>query len=108
MVGYCAPGTLGGKLLAGDKNIYLFGDDYEVKADIRSIKSMSAHGDYEDLLRFLSCQDPAQVKQLFLVHGEYNVQLNFAQRLRGTGFKEVEIPKYHQEYDCKKDPIWST
>ncbi len=108
MVGYCAPGTLGGKLLAGDKNIYLFGDDYEVKADIRSVKSMSAHGDYEDLLRFLSCQDPAHVKQLFLVHGEYDVQLNFAQRLRTTGFKDVEIPKYHQEYDYKTEPAWST
>lgn len=108
MVGYCAPGTLGGKLLAGDKNIYLFGDNYEVKADIRSVKSMSAHGDYEDLLRFLSCQDPAQVKQLFLVHGEYDVQQNFAQRLKDTGFKKVEIPTYHQEYDCKTEPIWST
>lgn len=108
MVGYCAPGTLGGKLIAGDQSVYLFGAHYEVKADIRAIKSMSAHGDYEDLLQFLSCQDPALVKQLFLVHGEYDVQQNFAQRLKEHGFKHVAIPEYHQEYDCKQEPVWST
>jgi metallo-beta-lactamase family protein len=60
---------------------------------------MSAHGDYEDLLRFLSCQDPAKVKQLFLVHGEYEVQQKFAQRLREKGFKKVSIPALHEEVE---------
>lgn len=108
MVGYCAPGTLGGKLIAGDKTVYLFGDTHEVRADVRAIKSMSAHGDYEDLLQFLSCQDPAGVQQVFLVHGEYEVQQNFAQRLKTHGFKQVAIPKYHQEYECKAAPAWRT
>ena len=35
---------------------------------------MSAHGDYEDLLHFISSQDPEKVKSIFLVHGEYEVQ----------------------------------
>lgn len=107
MVGYCAPDSLGGRLIAGDKRVHLFREDYNVLADIRSIQSMSAHGDYEDLLHFLSCQDPAQVKQLFLVHGEYEVQQKFAARLKDHGFKHVAIPSYHQEFDCQPNPIWS-
>lgn len=98
MVGYCEPNSLGGKLIAGQKVVDIFRDKYEVKAEVRAIKSMSAHGDYEDLLRFLSAQDPAKVKQLFLVHGEYEVQQHFATRLKDHGFKHVAIPEYHQEF----------
>ncbi len=99
MVGYCEPNSLGGQLIAGKKVVEIFKDEYDVKAEIQSIKSMSAHGDYDDLLMFLSCQDPAQVKQLFLVHGEYEVQQNFATRLKDHGFKHVAIPEYHQEFE---------
>ncbi|NTE03594.1 MBL fold metallo-hydrolase [Agrobacterium tumefaciens] len=101
MVGYCEPNSLGGQLIAGKKVVQIFRDEYDVKAEIQSIKSMSAHGDYEDLLKFLSCQDPAQVKQLFLVHGEYEVQQHFATRLKEHGFKHVAIPEYHQEFDLE-------
>src|ERR1700761_6823032 len=71
MVGYCEPGSLGGHLLRGDHEVFIFGEKYEAKAEVQSIKSMSAHGDYEDLLHFISCQHPEKVKQIFLVHGEY-------------------------------------
>jgi len=101
MVGYCEPSSLGGRLIAGQKVVDIFHDDYEVRAEVRSIKSMSAHGDYEDLLKFLSGQDPEKVKQLFLVHGEYEVQQNFATRLREHGFKHVAIPDYHQEFELE-------
>ena len=99
MVGYCEPTSLGGRLIAGQKVVDIFHEDYEVKAEVKSIKSMSAHGDYEDLLRFLSCQDPEKVKQLFLVHGEYEVQQHFATKLKEKGFKHVAIPEYHQEFE---------
>jgi len=99
MVGYAEPNSLGGKLLAGNKSVYLFRENYDVLAEVASIKSMSAHGDYEDLLHFLACQDPSKVKQLFLVHGEYEVQQNFAVKLKEQGFKHVSIPEYHQEYE---------
>lgn len=107
MVGYSTPDSLAGRLIAGDKTIHLFREDYTVAAQVASIRSMSAHGDYEDLLHFLSCQNPAQVHQLFLVHGEYEVQQKFAQRIKEHGFKHVAIPSYHQEFDCKKETAWS-
>lgn len=97
MVGYCEPKSLGGRLINGDKWVSIFGEEYQVMADVKVIKSMSAHGDYEDLLHFLSCQDPKDVKNIFLVHGEYKVQQNFAERIKTYGFKEVEIPDQHQK-----------
>lgn len=97
MVGYCEPNSLGGRLLAGDPFVSIFGEEYDVKAEVRSIKSMSAHGDYEDLLKFVACQDPAAVKTIFLVHGEHVVQQRFRERLLEKGFPEVKIPQRHQE-----------
>jgi len=101
MVGYCEPNSLGGHLLHGDHEVYIYGEKYEVKAEVRSIKSMSAHGDYEDLLHFLACQDPKKVKKLFLVHGEYEVQQHFAKTLKEKGFLNVEIPAQHTRWDLE-------
>lgn len=99
MVGYAEPRSLAGKLLAGQPKVWLFGQEYEVVANVRSIRSMSAHGDYEDLLQFLSGQDPNQIKCIFLVHGEYKVQQIFAGHLNDKGFHNVAIPEYHQEFE---------
>ncbi|MCU7552724.1 MBL fold metallo-hydrolase [Chitinophagaceae bacterium LB-8] len=97
MTGYCEPNSLGGRLLNGDKEVSIFGIPHEVHAEIGLIKNMSAHGDYEDLCQWLACQDPQQVKKLFLVHGEYNVQQDFKERLIKKGFLDVEIPPKHYE-----------
>lgn len=99
IVGYCEPSSLGGKLVSGNKVVDIFNEDYDVRCDVRVIKSMSAHGDYEDLLRFVSCQNPEEVKKIFLVHGEYDVQSKFQQRLQDAGFKNVEIPYQHQQVE---------
>lgn len=97
MTGYCEPDSLGGRLLAGKREVSIFGVLHEVHAQVGAIHSMSAHGDYEDLSQFLACQDPQQVKRLFLVHGEYQVQQQFRQRLIKKGFADVEIPELHYE-----------
>lgn len=98
MVGYCEPNSLGGRLMAGRKVVSIFGEEYDVRAEVRSMRTMSAHGDYEDLLKFVSCVDPARVKKLFLVHGEYDVQQSFRVRLEEAGFVRVEIPALHEEF----------
>lgn len=99
LTGYCEPDSLGGRLLAHPKDVSIFGTLHEVHAEIGEIRSMSAHGDYNDLCRWVGCQDPSLVKKLFLVHGEYSVQENFRQRLLGKGFMDVEIPARHEEVD---------
>jgi metallo-beta-lactamase family protein len=97
IVGYCEPNSLGGRLMRGATEVSIFGERYEVKAEVGVLRSMSAHGDYNDLSQFLACQDPKQVKQLFLVHGEYDVQVDFRERLIKKGFTDVPIPARHQE-----------
>ena len=96
--GYCEPHSLGGRLLSGRKEVSIYGVSHEVHAAIGAIPSMSAHGDYEDLCQWLSDHSPAQVSQLFLVHGEYPVQVDFAERLRKKGFPLVEIPELHTTF----------
>ena len=97
LTGYCEPHSLGGRLLAGAKEVGIFGIQHEVHAEIGQIKSMSAHGDYEDLSQWLACQDPRKVKKLFLVHGEYEVQTAFKNRLLKKDFTDIEIPERHYE-----------
>ncbi len=99
MTGYCEPRSLGGRLLAGAEEVGIFGVRHQVHASVGSIKSMSAHGDYADLLQWLSCQDKRAVRKLFLVHGEYSVQEIFKDRLSSAGFSNVIIPEQHAEID---------
>lgn len=98
MVGYCEPNSLGARLVAGNKDVTIFGDAYKVEAEIKEIRSFSAHGDYEDLCTFLGCQETGQIKKLFLVHGEYDVQQVFRSKLLKKGFSQIEIPALHQTY----------
>jgi metallo-beta-lactamase family protein len=95
--GYCEPRSLGGRLMRKPKEINIYGQPHEVNAEIGEMRSMSAHGDYDDLLQFLGCQDIKQVEKLFLVHGEYDVQQDFRQRLVRKGYADVQIPERHQE-----------
>jgi len=96
LTGYCEPNSLGAKLQRGVKEVNIFGVLHEVNAEIGSIRSMSAHGDYDDLSQFLACQNPKEVKRLFLVHGEYKVQQDFRERLIRKGY-DVDIPEMHYE-----------
>jgi metallo-beta-lactamase family protein len=60
--------------------------------------TMSAHGDYDDLCQFLSCQNPELVNKVFVVHGEPEVMAEFQRRLLKKGFKDVITPKMHEEF----------
>ncbi len=95
--GYCEPNSLGGRLMKHPKEVNIFGQPHEVNAKIGEMRSMSAHGDYDDLMQFLGCQDPKAIKTLFLVHGEFDVQVDFKKRLQRKGF-EVEIPERHSTF----------
>jgi metallo-beta-lactamase family protein len=92
IVGYCEPSTLGGKLIAGYKKIKIFGRELEVKARIEYIQSYSGHGDYKEMIHYLSCQQAENVKNIYLVHGDYKAQLEFKTKLRHVGYKNIVIP----------------
>jgi metallo-beta-lactamase family protein len=98
MAGYCGAQSLGGQLLSGTREVEIFHDLCTVAAEIGQLQGLSAHGDTDDLCRFLSSQDAEQVKAIYLVHGEYTVQQAFATRLELKGFASIEIPSQHQGY----------
>ena len=95
-VGYCGKESLGGQLLRGEKEVEIFSDPCIVAADVGHLHGMSAHADTDELLRFIGNQDPEKVKGIFLVHGEFEVQKTFSDRLALKGFNRVEIPSHHQ------------
>lgn len=99
LVGYCERYSLGGQLIAGDQEVEIFGDPCNVLAEVGQLKSMSAHGDNDDLCRFVSCQDAANVKNIFLVHGEPQAQEELAARLKRKGFDSVSMPAMHEEVE---------
>jgi metallo-beta-lactamase family protein len=98
LVGYCEPNSLGGRLKRKPAEVNIFGLQHEVHAEIAEMKSMSAHGDYEDMLNWLACQNEEEVQRLFLVHGDYDVQMQFAERVRRKGYARVEVPEQHAVY----------
>lgn len=100
IVGYCSPGTPGGYLRDGVKELFLFGEVKKVKATVEVMDSFSAHGDKNELLEFLSNQRKKS-KQLFLVHGTLPVQNEFKKMLGEYGFKHVTIPKLGEQFKLK-------
>ena len=100
LAGYCGPQSTGGQLLSGAAEIELFGEDCAVHAEIGQLSGMSAHGDCDELCQFVSCLDADKVKQVFLVHGEYKVQQEFAAKLERKGFQKIAIPARHEQYEC--------
>ena len=99
VVGYCAPTTLGARIVRGDKEVSIHGNVYEVKAEVKKIESYSGHGDYNEMIGFLGCQDKSALEKTFIVHGEYETQKKYVEKLENEGFKNVEIPARGQEYE---------
>jgi metallo-beta-lactamase family protein len=93
-VGYQARGTLGRRIVEGEKDIRIAGEDVTVKAEIHTINGFSAHGDRDDLLAWAT---NFTTSPLYLItHGEPESSLAFSQTLEKTGMKAV-VPSAGQE-----------
>ncbi|MBL7883650.1 MAG: MBL fold metallo-hydrolase, partial [Bacteroidia bacterium] len=99
IVGYAEPNSIGGKIRNGAKSVKIFGEEHDVRADVVIIDSYSAHADYKEMIEYLSCQDKKQIKKMFLVHGEYETQLNFKERLLDEGYRHITIPAQGEEFE---------
>ena len=95
-VGYQSEGTMGRLLLNGLSSIKLFGEKIAVKAEICSFRYMSSHADKNGLQHWLEMQGEKPQK-VFIVHGEEEAALSFAETLRGLGYT-VEVPLFESEY----------
>jgi metallo-beta-lactamase family protein len=97
--GYCGDRSLGGQLLGRKKEVEINGELFKVNAQIGKIEGMSAHGDCDDICKFLHCQNPEHVRKIFLVHGEVRTQSSFMEKLELRGFKNIEIPSMHESFE---------
>jgi len=98
-VGFQAAGTRGRYLVEGARTIRIYGMDYPVRAQVRTINGFSAHGDYLEILRWLQSFKTAP-KNTFLVHGEPNAIAGMKMHIqeKHSGWP-VTIPKYTESFD---------
>jgi metallo-beta-lactamase family protein len=76
-VGYQAMGTLGRRIIEGERDLSILGEEIHVGARIYSLEGFSGHADQEGLLAWLSGFQ-VKPKQIFLVHGEGDAKSDFA------------------------------
>ncbi|MCR4779190.1 MAG: MBL fold metallo-hydrolase [Lachnospiraceae bacterium] len=89
-VGYQAYGTLGRSLLDGVKEVNLFGETIDVRADIVTLEGISGHADVNGLKKWIHAFNPYP-RKVFVVHGEDKVCENFTASLDEEGYN-AEAP----------------
>ena len=96
-VGYQAPGTLGRRIVDGEKRVKIFGEEIAVNARIEYIEGYSGHADQEWLMDFVY-SFITKPKHIFLVHGEPTGQEILKSKIVDEIGLPVTIPEYGQTY----------
>lgn len=90
--GYCAPDTLGGKLLRGEKQVWVKGKMRYVHAHIQSTDVFSAHTDQIGLVKYYEAvKRTSSLEKIFLVHGDSEGLTAYKSLLESKG-EEVVVP----------------
>ncbi|MBE0549165.1 MAG: MBL fold metallo-hydrolase [Rubrivivax sp.] len=91
IIGFQAAGTLGRRLVDGDKRVRIFGEEIAVRAGIHTIGGLSAHADQAALLAWLEgfAEAPSRT---FVVHGEAQTACGFADLVAQRFGWNVEAP----------------
>jgi metallo-beta-lactamase family protein len=99
IVGFQAAGTRGRSILDGSKAIKIHGLPVGINCTVEYIESLSAHGDFEDILKWLSLFKRAP-KTIFLVHGEPEaldaMKKNIEKEMKHTN---IIVPKYLEKIE---------
>ena len=98
-VGYQAEGTRGRRVLNGEPTIRIFGIDVEVKCHVDYMHGLSAHGDKNELLRWLGGFKEAP-KMTFITHGEAPSSNAMAESIRSSlKWNNVIVPEYLESFE---------
>jgi metallo-beta-lactamase family protein len=99
LVSFMAQETLGRKLKEGMKKVKIFGEEFDVKAEVVSIEGYSAHADQRELIHWASTFDRTRLQRVFLVHGEPQPMATLAEKLQESGLGRVETPTRGQSFE---------
>ena len=80
ITGFQAAGTLGRRIVDGEREVRIFGEAVPVRADVYTIGGLSAHADQRALLGWLGHFKPAP-RHTFVVHGESETARLFARTI---------------------------
>ncbi len=97
-VGYQANGTLGRAIVEGAQTVKLFGEEIEVRAQIKQIRSLSGHAGKSGLIWWIN-QFEEKPKKVFIVHGEDQVATSFAETLKIEYGQRAVAPYSGSEFD---------
>ncbi len=97
-VGYQAAGTLGRIIYDGARSIKIFGEEIDVKAEIRLLQGISGHADQDGLLSWIS-PEKNKPGYVFVNHGDEESCTGFARILRDRFGLRAEAPCSGAEFD---------
>ncbi|MGL4651354.1 MAG: MBL fold metallo-hydrolase RNA specificity domain-containing protein, partial [Caldilineaceae bacterium] len=92
LVSFQAQETLGRKLKDGVNPVRIFGEEYQVRAQVTSLEGYSAHADQAELLAWADAFDRSRLQGIYLVHGEPDAQKVLETKLREAVFGKVHAP----------------
>ncbi|EHM10734.1 putative exonuclease of the beta-lactamase fold involved in RNA processing [Thermanaerovibrio velox DSM 12556] len=102
IVGYQAKGTLGRRLVEGEKVLKIAGEEVSVQAKIHTVNGFSAHGDKRDLLTWAGHFESGP---LFIVtHGEPKSSEALARSLGEMGYRAI-VPRRGEEINLRKADV---
>jgi metallo-beta-lactamase family protein len=98
IVGWQAPHTLGRRIVEKEPILKILGGEYRLNAQVETINGFSAHADRNELLEWTGHLQK-RPQQTYIVHGEEEVSLAFAQTLQTEqGFAQVHVPQLGQSF----------
>ena len=98
-VGYQANGTLGRILVEGEtREVRLFGEPIEIRAQIRQLAGLSGHADKNGLISWVTAFEE-KPRKVFVVHGEDSVTISFAECLKVEHGIQAYAPYSGTEFD---------
>lgn len=96
--GFQAPGTRGDALVNGAESVKIHGEYWPVKADIYNLDSMSAHGDYNEILEWLE-QGSLKPEKVYVTHGEMVASDVMRKRIAEKFGWDAEVPELFEEVE---------
>lgn len=98
IVSWQAPYTLGRRLADREKQVKIFGEIYDRKAEVATIGGLSGHAGQDLLVKYaMGVKD--SVKQIFLVHGEEKQAMTLKGLLNERKLTQVHYPDLHESVD---------